>query len=71
MLASDGQAATEARSGAVLDAAVIANGGLHTATAKATALNTKLLAIPIAEVKATLQKAPEWKNQLASHIAQT
>jgi uncharacterized 2Fe-2S/4Fe-4S cluster protein (DUF4445 family) len=63
-LSVNGGGTTEASTGQLLDLTAIVNGGPHTATAKATALNTRLLTIPIAEVTAALEKSAEWRNRL-------
>ncbi|MBI3763310.1 MAG: DUF4445 domain-containing protein [Chloroflexi bacterium] len=56
---------TEVKPGELLDAVALARGRPHTATAKATALNTKVLAIPRQEIVSLLEAQPGWKNQLA------
>lgn len=63
-LSVNGGGTTEASAGHLLDSTAIINGGPHTVTAKATALNTRLLAIPIAEVTAALEKSAAWREHL-------
>jgi uncharacterized 2Fe-2S/4Fe-4S cluster protein (DUF4445 family) len=62
---SAGSKAIELKEGAVLNGAAIVRGRSHGATAKAIALNTRLLAIPCSEVTSVLETEPEWKEQLA------
>ena len=61
---AEGLTSIEAQPGALLDAAAVACGRPHGATAKATALNTRLLAIPAEEVRGILAGEPEWEAQL-------
>lgn len=51
--------------GAVLNGAAVSGERPHSAEARATALNTRLLAIPQAEVARALASEPEWKTALA------
>jgi len=55
----------ELKDGGVLNGAAVANGRPHGASAKAAALNTRLLALPYAEVASVLETETEWKRQLA------
>ena len=66
MLSLDNLTSTEAQPGTLLDAAAVAHGQAHTATAKAMALNTRLLVIPAAEVRGILDGEPEWEVQLVA-----
>ncbi|MCC7360625.1 MAG: DUF4445 domain-containing protein [Anaerolineales bacterium] len=51
--------------GAVLNGVAVAGGRPHAAAARATALNTRLLAIPCAEVARILEAEPAWRDILA------
>jgi len=64
-VASDTDGATELKDGAVLNGAVIAGNQPNSASAKATALNTKVLAIPRAEVAKEMETEPTLKERLA------
>ncbi|HET7088816.1 MAG TPA: cyclic nucleotide-binding domain-containing protein, partial [Anaerolineae bacterium] len=64
MLSLDNLTSSEAQPGTLLDFVAVARGQPHTATAKAMALNTRLLVIPVAEVRGTLASEPEWEAQL-------
>jgi len=66
MLSLDNLTTTEAQPGTLLDAAAVAHSQPHTATAKAMALNTRLLVIPAAEVRGILDGEPEWEVQLVA-----
>ncbi|MCC6189109.1 MAG: DUF4445 domain-containing protein [Anaerolineales bacterium] len=66
MACADGSGSpTGLGAGAVLNGAAVAGGRPHSAEARATALNTRLLAIPQAEVARALASEPEWKTALA------
>ena len=64
MLSLDNLTSSEAQPGTPLDAAAVARSQPHTATAKAMALNTRLLMIPVSEVREALAGEPEWEAQL-------
>lgn len=56
----------EMKEGGVLNAAAIVSGLPHTTAAKATALNTKVLAISASEIARVLEAEPGWINQMTS-----
>jgi CRP-like cAMP-binding protein len=63
---ADGQApdTQELKPGELLNGATIVRGHRHTATASATKLNTRLLAIPVDKVRALVDKSPEVGKKL-------
>ena len=63
-LVENSHAEQEFAAGAVLNGAAVTGGHPHVATAKATALNTRVLAIPIAQLQALLEKEPEVGERL-------
>jgi hypothetical protein len=58
--------AREVKPGELLDGAAIARGDLHAVTATATALNTRLLAIPVDAVRALIAKEPDVGDKLTT-----
>jgi uncharacterized 2Fe-2S/4Fe-4S cluster protein (DUF4445 family) len=64
----DGEAGDpqEVQPGELLNGAAASQGQPNTATAKATALNTRVLAIPVDEVLALVEKSPEVGEKLAA-----
>ncbi|MBI5828116.1 MAG: DUF4445 domain-containing protein, partial [Chloroflexi bacterium] len=59
----DSPQTTEVKEGGALNGEAVVQGRPHIATAKAAALNTKLLAIPAAEMRKVIEEAPEIRGR--------